>query len=136
MSKVSLAIVCSRFNEEITSAMLKEAEAHAEKKGAEVAAVLEVPGAYEIPFAMNKLLPRPDIDAGVALGTVIKGETLHDEVIMMAVCKQLSDLSIRHGKPVGLGISGPGITEEQAKARIKDYARRSVEAAIEMAKLE
>lgn len=135
MSKISLGIVVSRFNNGITSAMLKEAIAHAKSKGARIAAVIEVPGAYEIPSAANKLLLRKGIDAVATLGTVIKGETKHDEVIMLAACKQLLDLSIRHKKPVGLGISGPGITEKQAKARIKDYARRSVEAAIEMAKL-
>ena len=135
MSKVSLAIAVSKFNGDITSAMLKEALAHAKKKNARVAVVVEVPGAFEIPFALSRLLARDDVDAAVALGSVIKGETKHDEVIMHAVCNQLSNLAVCYNKPIGLGITGPGITEKQAKARIKDYARNAVEAAICMTKI-
>jgi 6,7-dimethyl-8-ribityllumazine synthase len=133
MSKsISLGIVVSKFNEEITGKMLTEAQRFAKEKGAKVVAVTEVPGAYEIPFAADKLLGRKDVDAVATLGCVIKGETLHDEVIMMTVCKTLCDLSLKYKKPVGLGISGPGITEAQAIARIEDYAQRAVGAAIYM----
>lgn len=131
--KVRLAIICSEFNSEITDKMLTSATKHAKKLGADVKAVSRVPGAYEIPFATEKLLFRADVDAAVAIGTVIKGETEHDKVITVAICKSLLDISLRHKKPVGLGISGPGITWKQAHARIDDYAHRSVEAAIRMA---
>jgi 6,7-dimethyl-8-ribityllumazine synthase len=130
--KISLGIVCANFNMEITEPMLQEAVAFAKKSGATVAATVEVPGAYEIPFAAKKLLKRKDIDAVVALGAVIKGETKHDEVIMNAICSSLSSLSLEFEKPIGLGISGPGQTWDQAKARIKDYAHRSVHAAMRM----
>ncbi len=97
---------------------------------------LEVPGAYEVPFAAARLLARKDIDAVAAVGAVIKGGTKHDEVIMHAACGELLRLSIQHAKPVGLGISGPGQTEEQAKERAQDYARRAVRAAVHMARLQ
>jgi len=132
--KVRLAIVCSDFNSEITGRMLKSAIKRAQNLGAEVVATARVPGAYEIPFAIDKLLSRKDIDSAVALGTVIKGETEHDKVITVAICKSLLDISLRHKKSVGLGISGPGITWKQAVLRIDDYAHRSVEAAVRMAK--
>ncbi|MFA4983044.1 MAG: 6,7-dimethyl-8-ribityllumazine synthase [Candidatus Micrarchaeia archaeon] len=131
--KIRLAIICSEFNSEITGRMLKSAMLHAKKLGAEVKVVCRVPGAYEIPFATDRLLSQKGIDAAVALGTVIKGETKHDEAITAAICKSLLDISLSRKKPIGLGISGPGITWGQAKARIGDYARRSVEAAIRMA---
>jgi 6,7-dimethyl-8-ribityllumazine synthase len=133
--KIRLGIVSSQFNLEITAPMLAEASSEAKKKGAEVAAVVEVPGAYDIPFAVGRLLARRDIDAVATVGAVIKGETMHDEVIMRAVAGQLLALSIQYGKPVGLGISGPGQTEEQARARTADYARRSVHAALHLAGL-
>ena len=133
--KVRIGIVGSQFNLEITAPMLSEAVSEAKRKGAEVVAVLEVPGAYEIPFAVSKLLSRKDIDCVATVGAVIKGETKHDEAIMAAICAELLSLSVRHGKPVGLGISGPGQTEAQAKARVKDYAHRAVHAALHMAKL-
>jgi 6,7-dimethyl-8-ribityllumazine synthase len=132
--KVRLAIICSEFNSEITGRMLKSAILHARKLGANVKAIVRVPGAYEIPFATDRLLSQKGIDAAVALGTVIKGGTKHDEAITVAICKSLLDISLRQKKPVGLGISGPGITWKQAQARIDDYAHRSVEAAVRMAK--
>lgn len=133
--KTRLGIVSSQFNFEITTIMANEAQKEAAKLGAEVASVLQVPGAYEIPFAAGRLLSRRDIDAVATVGAVVKGETKHDEAIMGAICTELLRLSAQHGKPVGLGISGPGQSEEQAKARAGEYARRSVRAALHMAKI-
>lgn len=133
--KIRLGIVSAQFNFEITTIMKNEAEREAKKLGAEVVAILDVPGAYEIPFAAGKLLARKDIDSVATLGAVIKGETAHDEVITRAICSELLRLSSRYGKPIGLGITGPGQTEEQARARAEDYAHRSVRAALHMAKL-
>lgn len=130
--KIRIGIVGSQFNLEITAPMLSEAIAEAKRRGAEVAAVVEVPGAYETPFAVSQLLKRKDIDCVATVGAVIKGETGHDEAIMSAICGELLALSNENGKPVGLGISGPGQTEAQAKARVKDYAHRSVHAALHM----
>ena len=132
---IRLGIVSSQFNAEITSAMKNEAVKEAKKLGADVVALLEVPGAYEIPFAAAKLLARKDIDAVATLGAVIKGGTAHDEVITQAVCIELLRLSSQSGKPIGLGITGPGQTEKQARARAEDYADRSVRAAVYMARL-
>ena len=133
--KISLGIVVSKFNPEITMPMLHEAIAHAKRKGATVKAIIEVPGAYEIPFAASKLLSRKDIGAVAAIGSVIKGATKHDEAIMSGISRALLSIQLAHKKPIGFGISGPGITWRQAKARIKDYAQRSVEAAIWMSEL-
>jgi len=133
--KLRLGIVVSSFNSEITMPMLKEAIAHAKRSGATVKAIIEVPGAYETPFAAQKLLSRKDIDAVAVVGAVIKGETKHDVAIMCGITKGLISLQLKHKKPVGLGISGPGATWKQAKARINDYAHRSVDAAIWMSKL-
>jgi len=133
--KLRLGIAVSSFNSEITAPMLKEAIAHAKRKGAQVKAVIRVPGAYELPFACQKLLSRKDIDAVAAIGAVIKGQTKHDVAIMCGISKGLVSLQLKHKKPVGMGISGPGISWKQAKARIKDYAHRSVEAAIWMCNL-
>jgi len=133
--KIRLGIVASQFNFEITTIMQNEAVKEAQKLGAEVVAISEVLGAFEIPFATSRLLARKDIDAVATVGAVIKGETKHDEAIMNAICSELLRVSIQSGKPVGLGISGPGQTEEQARARAEDYAHRSVRAALGMAKL-
>ncbi len=123
-----LAIVASRFNAEVVDRMVDRALARAKELGLEVATVVRVPGAFEIPAAVHPLLRRADIDAAVAVGAVITGETKHDEVIMAAAVQALLDIGLRSGKPVGLGITGPGMTDEQAAARI-DAAARAVDAA-------
>jgi 6,7-dimethyl-8-ribityllumazine synthase len=133
MEKVRLGIVVSKFNFDITYLMLQRALAHAKLLGAEVRVVVIASGAFEIPLAVSKLLKRDDIDAVVTLGAVIQGETKHDEVVGHQVARKLLDLSIESGKPVTLGIIGPGATRAQAQERIDDYARRAVEAAVEMA---
>lgn len=123
-----LAVVASEFNREVVDLMVERALARARELGLQVPAVVRVPGVFEIPPAVQRLLERTDIDAAVAIGAVIKGETLHDEVIMNAAAQALMDVGLRTGKPVGLGVTGPGMTDEQAMARI-DSAARAVNAA-------
>src|SRR3989344_735249 len=127
-----IAVVVSKFNHEITDEMSKVAQQRIKKYGAKLIKIIEVPGAFEIPFAVNKLLKDKNIDGIVTLGTVIKGDTNHDEVVAHSVARKLLDLSAKYDKPVSLGISGPNITWEQSKKRIKEYADRSVDTVIEM----
>jgi 6,7-dimethyl-8-ribityllumazine synthase len=131
MGRVRLAFVVSKFNFDITYLMLQRALSHAELLGAEVKVVVKVPGAFEIPAAAAKLLKRDDVDAVVTLGAVIQGETKHDEVVAHQTARKLLDLSVQFGKPVSLGIIGPGATRAQAQERIDEYAKRAVEAAVE-----
>ncbi len=133
MERARLAFVVSKFNFDVTYLMLQRALSHAELLGAEVKVVVKVPGTFEIPVAVAKLLKRDDVDAVVTLGAVIQGETKHDEVVAQQTARKLLDLSVEHGKPVSLGIIGPGATRAQAQERVDEYAKRAVEAAVEMA---
>ncbi len=129
---VKLGIAATEFNYDIVQPMVEFAKKHAEFLGAHVVAEIIVPGVYELPLAAKKLLQRKDIDAVVTLGAVIEGDTGHDEIVMQHASRKLIDLSLETGKPVALGISGPGMTRLQAFDRVNDYARRSVEAAVKM----
>ena len=129
-----LAIVVAEFNREVTDLMVEKALARAQERGIRVTSVVRVPGTFEIPLAVQRLLERGDVDAAVAIGAVIKGETLHDEALMGAVPKALLDVELRTGKPVGLGITGPGMTDEQAIARV-DKGADAVDAALTMHEL-
>ena len=131
---VKLGICTSEFNWDICGPMLEFAKQHAEFLGAQITAEVLVPGVYDLPLAAKKLAERGDIDAVVTLGAVIEGETGHDEVIMQHAARKLIDLAVQYGKPVTLGISGPGMTRVQALERVNEYARRSVEAAVKMVK--
>ncbi|OWJ55192.1 6,7-dimethyl-8-ribityllumazine synthase [Pyrodictium delaneyi] len=127
-----LAIVVSEFNHDVTYLMLQRALSHAKFLGATVTYVVRAPGAYDIPLLVEKLLRKDDVDAVVALGAIITGATKHDEVIAHQVARKLVDLAEKYGKPVTLGISGPGMNRMQALERVDDYARRSVEAAVKL----
>jgi len=131
---VKLGIAASEFNFDIVSPMLEFARRHAEFLGAQIVVEVMVPGVYELPLAAKKLAERGDIDAVVTLGAVVEGGTEHDEIVMQHAARKLMDLGIQYGKPVTLGISGPGMTRMQALERVDDYARRAVEAAVKMVK--
>lgn len=132
-SSINLGIVVADFNYDITYLMLQKAISHAKFLGANVKIVFKVPGSYDIPLAVKKVLEKVDVDAVVTLGAVIRGETKHDEIIGSQTARLIADISIQQGKPVTLGIIGPGATHEQAVERIEEYANRAVESAVKLA---
>jgi 6,7-dimethyl-8-ribityllumazine synthase len=131
---LKIAIVTAEFNEEITSRMLEVALEKAKALKLDIRYSCKVPGSYDMPIVVDALLQKSDVDAVVTLGAIIKGQTKHDEVIANATAKSLTELSIRHKKPVSLGISGPGMQERHAHARIRPVAERAVEAVIQIAR--
>ena len=133
MNKIRIAIVVSEFNSDITLEMLDNAKRQAERLHAYILYVCYVPGSFDMPLIVEELLKKKDVDAAVTLGAIIKGETRHDEIIADNAARLIADLSIKHGKPVSLGISGPDMTLEQAKDRIEVVAKRAVNAAVNMA---
>jgi len=131
--KIKLGMVVAEFNREITYLMEILAKEHAEFLGAEITEIIRVPGAFDIPLAVKKMLEKGNVDAVVTIGCIIEGETEHDEVVAQHAARKIMDLSIEYGKPVTLGISGPGMGRLAAQERI-DYAKRAVEAAVKLVK--
>ena len=130
---VKLGFVVSEFNRDITYMMEIEGKEHATFLGAEVTQTLYVPGAYDIPIAVKKLLQEGKVDAVVTIGAVIEGATQHDEIVLQHAARKIMDLGLEFGKPVTLGISGPGMTRLEAHERV-DYAKRAVESAVKLVK--
>ncbi len=128
---IKLGFVVAEFNREITYMMEVEAREHAGFLGAEVTECIYVPGAYDMPLAIKKMLQAGNVDAVVTIGCVIEGATQHDEIVVQHAARKIIDLSLEFGRPVSLGISGPGMTRLEANERI-DYARRAVESAVKM----
>ena len=85
-----------------------------------------------MPLMIDKLLQKKDVDGIVTLGAVIKGQTKHDEVIANSTVSNIAKLSIKNQKPISLGISGPGMTERQAYARIRSVSENAVNAVIKV----
>ena len=128
---MKIGIVVSEYNWDITTMMMARAEDHAKFLGAEIVRTVRVPGTFDIPLGVKKLLEKKEIDGIVALGAVIKGETDHDQVIMNNAAREIADLSLDYGKPVSLGITGPGQTRIQAMERI-EKAKDAVESLVKM----
>ena len=128
---IKLGFVVAEFNRDITYMMEIEAEEHAKFLGAEVIERLYVPGAYDMPLAIKKMLKDKRVDAVVTIGCVIEGATQHDEIVVQHAARKIIDLSLEFEKPVTLGISGPGMTRLEANDRV-DYGKRAVESAIKL----
>jgi 6,7-dimethyl-8-ribityllumazine synthase len=116
---IRIGAVVSDFNYDITMMMLERAKEHAEFLGAEITKVIKVPGVFDMGLAVKKLLARKDIDGVITIGAVIEGETEHDDLVIQHAARKIADLALEYNKPVGLGISGPGMTRLQAEDRIE-----------------
>ncbi|MBI4346531.1 MAG: 6,7-dimethyl-8-ribityllumazine synthase [Elusimicrobia bacterium] len=132
-------IVASRFNPEITDALLascRKGLAKARIADADVE-VVRVPGGYEIPWAAHRLAATGKFDAIITLGCVLKGQTPQNDHISRSIFQRLHEISIATGTPCVLGVITPK-TWRQAVARTKGKMDRGVEAAeaaLEMARL-
>ncbi|HDD36336.1 MAG TPA: 6,7-dimethyl-8-ribityllumazine synthase [Archaeoglobus veneficus] len=124
-------MVVAEFNRDITYMMEILAREHAEFLGAEITDIIRVPGTFDVPIAVKKILENSDVDGVVTIGCVIEGETEHDEVVAQHAARKIMDLSLEYNKPVTLGISGPGMGRIAAHQRV-DYAKRAVEAVIKL----
>ena len=98
---MKIAIVVADFNSEVTHPMLKRATEHAAALKAEITHTAHVFGIYDMPTVVKRLLQRRDVDGVVMIGAVIKGETLHDEVIAHAIANIAAQLAVQFEKPVG-----------------------------------
>ncbi|MFB6298298.1 MAG: 6,7-dimethyl-8-ribityllumazine synthase [Salinirussus sp.] len=130
---VRLGLVVSQFNKEwpLTAEMADRARAAAAECGATVVAERAVPGSYDAPLAADRLARRDDVDAVVAIGAIVTGDTDHDRVIADAAARGLTDVSLDRDTPVTLGITGPGMSQDEAEARV-DYGAQAVESAVDM----
>ncbi|MCE4627624.1 MAG: 6,7-dimethyl-8-ribityllumazine synthase [Desulfurococcales archaeon] len=131
---VRLGIVVSEFNYDITRIMLEKAVSHARFLGAEVTVIYKVPGSFDTPFAVKKIIESGMVDAVAVIGAVVKGDTDHDQVVAHQAARKILDLSVESGIPVTLGIIGPGASRMDATERAEEYAARAVEAAVKMAR--
>ena len=129
---MNIAIVIAEFNEKVTSRMHSVAIEKATELKLNIKYTCKVPGIFDMPLIIDKLLQKKDVDGVVTLGAVIKGQTKHDEVIANSTARNISKLSIKYQKPVTFGISGPGMSERQAYARIRSVSENAVNAVKEI----
>jgi 6,7-dimethyl-8-ribityllumazine synthase len=128
-----LGIVASRFNEELCEKLLQAATAEAARLGAKDVVVEKVPGALEIPLALQWMAQSGKFDCLAAIGCVVRGETSHFELVANESARGLMDVALEFGIPVANGILTTD-DEAQAKARL-DKGAEAVRVALEMAAL-
>lgn len=113
--ELRIGLVVARFNETVTERLLASAEACLERHGctAERRRVVHVPGSFELPLAAASLARAGGVDAIVALGALIRGETAHFDVLAREVAHGLGRVALDTGIPVVFGVL---TTEDEKQA--------------------
>ena len=128
-----LGIVASLFNDALSGKLLERARAEAAKLGVKDLVVEQVPGALEIPLALQWMAQSGKFDCLAALGCVVRGDTYHFEVVANESARGVMDVALEFGIPVANGIL---TTEDEAQAEARlDQGAQAVRVALEMARL-
>lgn len=133
---LSIGVVVSRFNAPVCEALLAAALAELRRLGVPDDEILlaRVPGALEIPAVAASMADGGRVDAVVALGAVIRGETYHFEVVSEQSAAGLMQVQVESGIPVANGILTTD-TDAQAEARMHVKGAEAARVAVEMANL-
>jgi 6,7-dimethyl-8-ribityllumazine synthase len=134
-SEIRVSIVVSRYNDDISQRLLDGALAFLEQHGSPDPAVIWVPGAFELPLAALNLAESGQVDAVVALGCIVKGETAHFEHVATQCASGLMHVTLDTGVPLGFGVLTT-YDRDQALARSGGDDNKGAEAAetaVEMA---
>ncbi len=131
-----VGIVVGRFNREIGEALLAACSAALARHGVRASdtRVVSVPGALEVPLALQKMANTGRYDALIALGAVIRGETYHFEIVANESASGITTVGLDTGVPVANGILTTE-NEAQARARAEDKGADCAAVAVEMAML-
>jgi 6,7-dimethyl-8-ribityllumazine synthase len=131
-----IGIVQARFNEDVCHGLLSACLAELKHLGVADEDVLHVtvPGALEIPFALQKMADTEQFDALIAVGAVIRGETYHFELVANESGAGISRIALDFGIPVANAVLTTD-TDEQAEARMAEKGGDAARVAVEMANL-
>ena len=136
-TEVNIAVIVSRYNEDVSKRLLRGALEALEAHGVEEPDVYWVPGALELPVTALTLAEKGGHDAIVCLGCVIRGETYHFEVVAGQSAAGLMQVQLDTGVPIAFGVL---TTEDRDQAQARSGPKNNkgaeaAEAAIEMANL-
>ena len=139
-SDFKFAIVLSRFNESIGKRLLEGAVDCLKKHGCKGKNIdiINVPGAFEIPLAADKVAEKNKYNSIISLGAIIRGETPHFEYISSSVSSGILQVGLKHGIPVIFGVLTTDTADQAMERSGKETGNKGWEAAlaaIEMANL-
>ncbi|HEY4316912.1 MAG TPA: 6,7-dimethyl-8-ribityllumazine synthase [Herbaspirillum sp.] len=131
-----IGIVQARFNEDVSHGLLASCLAELKHLGVQDEDILHVsvPGALEIPLALQNMAQTDQFDALVAVGAVIRGETYHFELVSNESGAGITRVGLDSGIPIANAVLTTE-TEEQAEARVEAKGAEAARAAVEMANL-
>lgn len=127
-----IGIVAARFNEFIVASLLDGAIDILLRHGAQSKdiEVVRVPGAFELPLAIQAMAQRGGFDALVALGAVIRGATPHFEYVAGECSKGLGLVSLQHNLPIGFGLLTVDTVEQAIERAGTKAGNKGVDAAL------
>jgi 6,7-dimethyl-8-ribityllumazine synthase len=131
-----IGIVMSRFNPDIGEGLLSSCTAALAKQGVRASdiCIVSVPGALELPLALQKMAQTGRYDALIALGAVVRGDTYHFEIVANESAAGISGVQLDTGVPIANGVLTAD-NDDQALARMSEKGGDCARAAIEMANL-
>jgi 6,7-dimethyl-8-ribityllumazine synthase len=137
---IRVALVVSRFNDFITTALLRGAEDFLERHGCveKNRTVVKVPGSWELPQTAKKLALSEKFDAVVALGALVRGETPHFDMLAAEVTKGLAQVGMESGIPVIFGVLTTDTVDQaidRAGAKAGNKGWDAAQSAVEMVNL-
>lgn len=135
-----VAVVAARFNAFVTDRLLTGAVDALVRMGAEPSAIelVRVPGAFELPAAVAALARRGSVDAVVALGCLIRGDTLHFDVLANEATHGLAEVARTSGVAVGFGLLTTDTMEQaidRAGGKAGNKGAEAATAAVELARV-
>lgn len=138
-SGLKIGIVVARWNSEFTYALRDSCKSTLLEAGVllDHIPIQEVPGSFEVVYGARQLIAKKDLDAVIAIGCLIKGQTMHFEYIAEAVSQGIMNLNIQSKVPIIFGVL-TCLSEEQARERaigVRSHANSWSYSAIEMALL-
>ncbi len=124
-------LVASRFNDFIVDRLINGAEDYLVRHGAERSklGLVRVPGSFEMPVVVKRLMDKGEYDAIICLGAIIRGATPHFDYVAAEVSKGLANVSIQYGVPVGYGILTTDTLEQAIERAGSKAGNKGAEAA-------
>ena len=131
-----IGIVVARFNADVGDGLLASCTAALTRLGVRAAdvTIITVPGALELPLALQKMAASDRFDALIALGAVIRGETYHFEIVANESARGIMSVQLDTGIPIANGILTTE-DDDQALARMAQKGADCAAVAVEMANL-
>ena len=129
-----IGVVMARFNQQIGEGLLSGCRAELQRLNVGHVALTTVPGALEIPLALQAMAQSGRYDALIALGAVVRGETYHFEIVSNESARGITDVQLTTGVPIANGVLTTE-NDDQALVRMVQKGCEAAQAAVEMANL-